>query len=72
MKWIGSHLILFERTDGGIQVSRVPQQGAETRILNLSVGMNDTGGCVLRDGDDELQAWQVRHRALEATFFGVL
>ena len=70
VKRIGSHLILFEQTDAGILVSRVPQKGAETCILDLSIGMNDTGDCVLRDSGDELQAWQVRRRALEETFFG--
>ena len=70
VKRVGSHLILFEQTDSGIQVSMVPQKGEEKCLLNLSIAMNDAGGCVLSADGDELEPWQVRRRALEETFFG--
>lgn len=66
----GSHEIVFERNGETINVTNAHQSGSERQLLTVTVGMNETGECTLKQGEDELLPWQVRRIALEDTLFG--
>jgi hypothetical protein len=45
------------------------QDGAKNASWRVGIALNNEGRCILRSGDEELEQWQFRKRALESLFF---
>jgi hypothetical protein len=59
----------FVREQDRITVSHTTNEGA-TLLFEASITLNNRGECRLKVGNEELELWQIRRKALETLFFG--
>ena len=55
--------------EGDAIVVRESDNSGTTELFSATVTLNSEGRCLCKVGNDELEQWQVRKRALEAFFF---